>query len=86
MMQGVPGVAGVSVNAQMQYDPFVINQQQKDWYTQLFHTMVREKDVVDFIGYGQGWVCVTTGGSWIFHAEWFADEWLNADLSVMRSG
>ena len=42
MMQGISGATGVSGNAQVQFDPFVMNQQQRDWYIQLFNTMVIE--------------------------------------------
>lgn len=31
---------GVSVPQQMNYDPFVMNQQQSAYYAQLFYTMV----------------------------------------------
>ncbi|CBK21175.2 uncharacterized protein [Blastocystis hominis] len=44
MMQGISGAPGVSGNAQAPFDPFVMNQQQKDWYVQLFNTMDTDRD------------------------------------------
>ena len=67
-----PVMMGVSVPQQMDYDPFVMNQQQSAYYSQLFYTMVGMKCYVDGVGFGPRRFRKSTRSSWLFHAEWFA--------------
>lgn len=80
MMQGISGAPGVSGNAQAPFDPFVMNQQQKDWYVQLFNTMVRESGCDDCVGHRSRWRGFAARGCRLLYAEWPAYECTSSHL------
>lgn len=80
MMQGISGAPGVSGNAQAPFDPFVMNQQQKDWYVQLFNTMVRESGCDDCVGHRSRWRGFSARGCRLLYAEWPAYECTSSHL------